>query len=107
MRVPLHMPIEIRRALGDYERWFALSAGISVGRIDLQHPVADELEERVFVTFHLPGDDKPFQCPGRILETPPADEHTSDVQRRSISIELEDLDRERVLAYLELQTFGH
>lgn len=101
MRAALRMPIEIRRSPDDTQRWFALAASISIDSLELQHPVSDELEERVFVSFHLPEDALPIRAKAYLLETPPDDEHSGDVERRSLRLALEPTDQERVLRYLQ------
>lgn len=101
MDAPFHMPIEIRRSPGDTERWFALSATIGPNWITLTHVVPDELDERVWLKFHLPGGDAPIECTGFLLETPPDDDNEGDVERRSLRVQLLPPDEERVLAYIE------
>ena len=100
MQAPLHMPIEIRRAPNDRERWFALSAAISPGWIALTHVVPDELDERVWVRFHLPDDPTPIECAAILLKTAFKDEHSGDAERRSMQIVLGEIDEDRVIEYI-------
>lgn len=101
MQAPLHMPIEIRRAPNDRERWFALSKALSPGWIALAHVVPDELDERVWIRFHLPDDPQPIECAAILLETPPDDEHSGDAERRSMQITLVQTDEDRVIEYIQ------
>ncbi len=100
MALPMHMPVEIRRSPTDSERWFALASSIDQTVVYLSHAVADELDDRVYVAFHLPGDPEPIRCAAHLLETRPEDDHSGNAERRSLRLALTDVDAERVLSYL-------
>lgn len=99
LRAPLRVPAELRQ--DPRRRWFRLTDSVGVDGLSLVHFVPEELDGSLAIAFHLPGDQQPIRCHGRVVEEIVGEGEAEHPERRGVVFfDLEEQARTRIANYV-------